>query len=640
VDIYKLLTIHTCKQKFGGFTEFMAELIDFIISILFNPFLILIVGITLTIIIMFVVIKSRYLVFPPNVYVMHIRRGKVKAASYGGAFFRYPIIDQYRLLPTTIQRLEIKASEKVISKENQEIVVRGFLVWRVENAEIAFKKIAGMGSNNRKQASSLLEINITLEQLAESVIRTTVANMTLDAILRNRGKIVDELMKEFAQVVATWGISIETIEVKDVELINQDLFKNLQAEFENVKSLEAEEIKIQTRQKIQSQHIISEKEIAKARAEADREERIIRATEDELARIRELEKEEKILEHEKSFKLAKEIQEQVVAIAEQEKLKETGVAIRKKDLQLIEQDQLIELTQQEKEKSVGIAQKQKEQHFMEQERIIETQRREKEIALMQLEQKRIIEEADYNQKEEGIRAQTELIKRTKSAEAEAEAYRVNKEAEAHANRIHIEEEATAQANAQRRKIEQEAEARAKAVKLAGDAEATKIKAVAEAKKLDMINEAEGTREKLLAEAEGLSAKVEAQNQISEIVLHQQTLAEIIKSIAEVLPQIAEKMKVGDVKWINMGAGNGQNGSSPLSIIPKNIMQLLNVMEGMGVNVPSLVDKLMNFNSIGDKNDSKGNGGNSLISKEVLDTLLVPELTTSKKIKKKPDPKNS
>ena len=33
----------------------------------------------------------------------------------------------------------------------------------------------------------------------------------------------------------------------------------------------------------------------------------------------------------------------------------------------------------------------------------------------------------------------------------------------------------------------------------------------------------------------------------------------------------------------------------------------------------------------DKNNSKGNGGDNLISKEVLDTLLVPELTTKKNL---------
>ena len=208
---------------------------NLLLDILLSPYLWGIVVFTMVAIMTIFVVKSRYKVFAPNLFVIHIRRGVVKHKSFGGGFFKLPIIDQYFLLPTTIQRIEIKASEKVISKENQEIVVRGFLVWRIEDAEKAFKRITGNTAN-----STLSEINTTLEQLAESVIRTTVANMTLDSILRNRGKIVDDLMKEFSTVVGTWGISIETVEIKDVELINHELFINLQAEFENAKALEAQ----------------------------------------------------------------------------------------------------------------------------------------------------------------------------------------------------------------------------------------------------------------------------------------------------------------------------------------------------------------------------------------------------------------
>ena len=111
------------------------------IDILMSPYLWGIVVFTLVAIMMIFVVKSRYKVFAPNLFVIHIRRGVVKHKSFGGGFFKLPIIDQYFLLPTTIQRIEIKASEKVISKENQEIVVRGFLVWRIEDAEKALTKI-------------------------------------------------------------------------------------------------------------------------------------------------------------------------------------------------------------------------------------------------------------------------------------------------------------------------------------------------------------------------------------------------------------------------------------------------------------------------------------------------------------------
>ena len=561
----------------------MQSTIQELTAIILNPWLALIVGLALLFLIIIFTLRSRYMVFPPNVYVMHMRKGKVRTSSYGGAFFKFPLIDQYRLLPTTIQRIEIKASEKVISKENQEIIVRGFLVWRVENAEAAFKKISGMDASPKTSSSSLNEINKKLELLAESVIRTTVANMSLDEILRNRSRIVDALMKEFAQVVATWGISIETVEIKDVELFNQDLFKNLQAEFENTKNLEAEQIRIQT-----------DLEITKAKADANKQERLFQAQQEEIAKVREIEKEQKIIEQEKNLRLAKERLEQEVGVASELREQQIGIAERKKTIELIDQEKSLEVGEQEKDRAIGIAKRLKELEFIEQEKNIESKRKEKELLVMQLEQKRELELADYQQKQQTIHAETELIRQTKLAQAEAESRRLQIELQAKATKVKFQEEALGQADALKLQIETEAAARAQAMRIQAEAEAQRIKSIAEAKKLDMISEAEGTRQKLLADAEGLAKKVQAQNTISEQVLQFQTMENVIRSISSVLPEIAKQMIIGDVKWINMGNDGSNNGNnSPLGIIPKNIMQLMTIMNGMGIDLSSFLNHMIN-----------------------------------------------
>ena len=94
-------------------------------------------------------------------------------------------------------------------------------------------------------------------------------------------------------------------------------------------------------------------------------------------------------------------------------------------------------------------------------------------------------------------------------------------------------------------------------------------------------EAEGLEKKLLAEAEGLRKKVEAQNQINQQVI----LQELIKQ----LPAIAAEMQVGDVSWLNMG---GSGGDSPMSIIPKNLMELLGVARGFGLDIDGLVSQVI------------------------------------------------
>ena len=601
------------------------------IDILMSPYLWGIVVFTLVAIMMIFVVKSRYKVFAPNLFVIHIRRGVVKHKSFGGGFFKLPIIDQYFLLPTTIQRIEIKASEKVISKENQEIVVRGFLVWRIEDAEKAFKRITGTSAN-----STLTEINTTLEQLAESVIRTTVANMTLDSILRNRGKIVDDLMKEFSTVVGTWGISIETVEIKDVELINHELFINLQAEFENAKTLEAQQITIQTSRSIETAKISKNKEIEMAKAEADREIRLLKAQQEEIAVLREIEKEKKILEEQKNVNMAKEMQEKEVLSAEQLKQQEVGLIERKKAQQFVEEDRKLEVLRQQKEREVGVATKIKEQELLEQERILEVKRREKEIQVMQLEQQREVERAEYYQKEETIRAETDLITKSKAAEAEkvkaiktnievrAEKERLEAIALAEANKI------TAEGESHAVKIKAEGEAEAK--RMTAQVEAQKIKVIAEAKKDEMLAEAEGIRAKLEAEADGLEKKVLAQNQISPEVLSQQVVESIVTKLSSVLPQIAESMKVGEVKWVNLGGGDGNgNGSNPLGIIPKNLVQLVTSLEAFGVDIPGMLNGLI----LTTKNSgSNGSDGNAMQPLTQLSGLLTNKGSTKSKKKNK------
>ncbi|MFW9991540.1 MAG: SPFH domain-containing protein [Candidatus Odinarchaeota archaeon] len=538
----------------------MPELLDLTVGILFNPFLWGVVALALIAITIMLVFKKRYKVFPSNVFVIHIRKGKVRHKSFGGAFFQLPIVDQYFLLPTTIQRIEIQATDKVISRENQEIVVRGFLVWRVEDAEKAFQRITGVSSG-----SALHEINTTLEQLAESVIRTTVANMTLDEILRNRSKIVDELMKEFVTVVGTWGVSIETIEVKDVELINQELFRNLQAEFENAKALEAKEIEIQTHRAIEQANIYRQKEIAVTKAAAEREVRILQAEQEELAKIRELEKERKIIEQDKTVKLAEQLQQQEVQLASETRELEVG------------------LLQQNKEREVGLARKRKEQELVEQERVFELQQKQKELEVMQIRQKREVEEAEFVQRREATEAETELIKKTK--EAEAEKQRIL--------RTSVEIDAERELKAAKAKAEAartSAAAEAEAQRTRAEAEADKIKMLASARKEEMLAEAEGIRAKLEAEAQGLEQKVLAQNQISPEVLSQQVIQEIVSGLVTALPEIAEHMKVGDIKWVNMG-GNGGD-SSPLGIIPKNLIQLVTSLEAFGIDIPGLIEMLL------------------------------------------------
>lgn len=177
--------------------------------------------------------RSRYRIFETNVYVIHFRKGRVKRAGLGGSYFIWPIFDTLVTIPTTAQKVDITA-ERVISKENQEVVISGFVVWAVVDPSKVF-------SNVRWD-----HINGLIRDICESVIRTTCANMPLVDILREREKIIKAISIELEKIVGEWGIKILTVEIKEVEVVNKELFRNLQAEMFWNEWKKAQELRIQS----------------------------------------------------------------------------------------------------------------------------------------------------------------------------------------------------------------------------------------------------------------------------------------------------------------------------------------------------------------------------------------------------------
>ncbi|MHA1245554.1 MAG: SPFH domain-containing protein, partial [Candidatus Heimdallarchaeota archaeon] len=49
-------------------------------------------------------------------------------------------------------------------------------------------------------------IETIIKNAAESIIRTTCANMPLESIIRERGEIISAVTKELHDLMADWGI--------------------------------------------------------------------------------------------------------------------------------------------------------------------------------------------------------------------------------------------------------------------------------------------------------------------------------------------------------------------------------------------------------------------------------------------------
>ena len=196
----------------------LTQLIALILELI--PYMIIIAVVLFILFALFYV--SRFKKFKTNEYVIHFRRGKVKRAGTGGTVIVWPIFDEVVVIPTTVQQSLLEAREKVISYEYQDVALTAFLYWRVTNPEISFSKVSWNPARSDY-------VEKALKNATEAIIRTTCANMRIEAIIRNRAEIIKNVTTELHALSGDWGITVESIEIRDVEVLDNRLKDNLEA---------------------------------------------------------------------------------------------------------------------------------------------------------------------------------------------------------------------------------------------------------------------------------------------------------------------------------------------------------------------------------------------------------------------------
>jgi len=62
--------------------------------------------------------------------------------------------------------------------------------------------------------------NANLVSMSSAIVRTAIANSTIDQILRNRKALREQVRKEMFEVVKGWGVWLETVEITDVKIMS------------------------------------------------------------------------------------------------------------------------------------------------------------------------------------------------------------------------------------------------------------------------------------------------------------------------------------------------------------------------------------------------------------------------------------
>ena len=188
----------------------------------------------------------RWVVVPPNVYVVHTRSGRSKPVTLGlGLSFRYrPTTDSYLVVPAAMQTIGIVANG--ISREKQGVNVLAYVQWQIDNFAVAYRKLDFSDPHD-----PLGIVNAQLREQAEAAIKDKIATMSIEEVLTDKEPIIEELttrLKAVAEGRANGGsessgdglgIKIVTVQLKEAVVSSQRLWENLQAPFRNEKEQEA-----------------------------------------------------------------------------------------------------------------------------------------------------------------------------------------------------------------------------------------------------------------------------------------------------------------------------------------------------------------------------------------------------------------
>jgi regulator of protease activity HflC (stomatin/prohibitin superfamily) len=118
----------------------------------------------------------------------------------------------------------------------QGVIITGFAFWSVfregDGPFRCYKYMEGGDANRNVNA------------ICESVLRNLIANSTLSEVLRNRKHLRDNMVNDLKDQFKGWGIWLETVEITEVKISSDKLFKDLQAEFRQETQMKAQQIEL------------------------------------------------------------------------------------------------------------------------------------------------------------------------------------------------------------------------------------------------------------------------------------------------------------------------------------------------------------------------------------------------------------
>ncbi|MDD1607974.1 MAG: slipin family protein [Methylococcaceae bacterium] len=131
------------------------------------------------------------------------RLGRFSAVKGPGLYWIIPFIDSKQQIDIRTNTVDIE-SQETVTKDSVTIKVNAVMYYKVTQPEKAIISVY-----NYRNASY---------QAALTVLRNVIGQHQLDEVLRDREHINQSIKEMVDQITTPWGLSIELVEMKDVEL--------------------------------------------------------------------------------------------------------------------------------------------------------------------------------------------------------------------------------------------------------------------------------------------------------------------------------------------------------------------------------------------------------------------------------------
>ena len=131
------------------------------------------------------------------------RLGRFVGLRGPGIFWIIPFIERQQTIDIRTKTVDLEQQE-TITKDSVTIKVTAVLWFRVVNPADAIIKVANF--------------NQAVYQLAVTALRNIIGQNQLDEVLRERAQINTALLQIVDAATESWGVKIELVEIKDVEI--------------------------------------------------------------------------------------------------------------------------------------------------------------------------------------------------------------------------------------------------------------------------------------------------------------------------------------------------------------------------------------------------------------------------------------